>query len=303
MKNKISKVFICFLVFNFVFLSNLSAAANISVSSVDAKVGEEITVDVNIKDNPGFVGYQIALFYDVSKLEYVSSTNGEVVEDKLAMISNNVEASNVKQVCVGKEIKENGKLMSVTFKIKGDVKDNQIPLELKVTELVNDVNGKAQNVEYTISNGNIKLANNKGNVISTEISSDKLNIIKAENGKISVKTKDDSISKRVMYRSTNESKAKVDENGNITTIAPGEVEIEALVDGEVIDTVTLNIPSVEEQNTQLDVNLENKDISKEKHLSKKYIIFFVIMLLLVVLAIFGIIYFYRKKGRKKNEEK
>lgn len=298
MKN-ILKTLSLILALNIIFVSNIFGATNFIVSSPSGNMGKEVSVDVSIKDNTGFVGYQMLLNYDTSKLEYVSSKNGDLVNSKFAVLSEDKDKGTVKQACVSNSvISENGQLMTVTFKVKEGITNENIPINLNVQKLINDVgDADVKNIEYTVSNGNIILEDKKNNV--TSISTKELiNIIKNENGKISLKLKEGTTDKKVIYRSTDETKAIIDEEGNVIPIANGDVKIEALVDNEVIDTITLNIPIEEKTNDKIETKQE-KITENTKTLNKKYIIIVAIVIVIVIL----LIVFSIKCIKNKNKEK
>jgi len=298
MKN-ILKTLSLILALNIIFVSNIFGATNFIVSSPSGNMGKEVSVDVTLKENTGFVGYQMLLNYDTSKLEYVSSKNGDLVNSKFAVLSEDKDKGTVKQACVSNSvISENGQLMTVTFKVKEGITNENIPINLNVQKLINDVgDADVKNIEYTVSNGNIILEDKKNNV--TSISTKELiNIIKNENGKISLKLKEGTTDKKVIYRSTDETKAIIDEEGNVIPIANGDVKIEALVDNEVIDTITLNIPIEEKTNDKIETKQE-KITENTKTLNKKYIIIVAIVIVIVIL----LIVFSIKCIKNKNKEK
>ena len=306
MKYRISKIFVVICIFSIILSTNVFGVANLSVSSPTTKAGQEVTVDISINDNTGFVGYQMELYYDSNKLEYISGSNGEVVSSKLAIISNNEEKGSVKQACVSADVvNSNGKLMSVIFKVKENITDGKIPLELKMSEFINDI-GEEQvvDVEYNISNGAIVLQIEEGGLTSST-TNDKIEIVKNEDGSFKVNVKDNSLNnKKITYRSLNETKAIVDENGNITILGNGDVEIEALIDDEVIDKATLSIPTDEEIN---ELNILNQEENVDSSLSlftRKNIYIIIAIVVIIVFVIIGIILLKRKKESKmKNEKK
>jgi len=53
----------------------------VRMSSATGKAGDEVSLSVSLENNPGITGYGITLFYDNSKLTYVSSGAGEVMSE------------------------------------------------------------------------------------------------------------------------------------------------------------------------------------------------------------------------------
>ena len=86
--------------FYIIFTSNIFAITTFNINSSKDKIDEEINVEVSIQDNTGFVGYQLVLNYDITSLEYISSENGDLVNKKLAVLSDNNANGSIKQACV-----------------------------------------------------------------------------------------------------------------------------------------------------------------------------------------------------------
>ena len=99
--------------------------ATISGSSVTARQGNEVTVELNLDENTGMTSMMIELEYDSDVLEYVSATNGEVFSDGSFDAPNSTNSSKVliwQNGTLTKNITKTGKLATVTFKVKDEAK-------------------------------------------------------------------------------------------------------------------------------------------------------------------------------------
>ena len=130
------------------------------VSSKTTAEGEQITISVDMKDASNFAAGNFTLNYDKSKLKYISSTKGQVLEDgMMAMIENNDVAGKISIAYTADpenktQLKQAGNLFTVTFKVIGG-KGTNADLKLQCTTLkVKD--GTA--IPYTIKQGTIYVA-------------------------------------------------------------------------------------------------------------------------------------------------
>lgn len=124
---------------------NVLAAAGptLSVSSTSGHIGDEIIVDVIIKDNPGLGFFQIDLMYDNTKLQPMQ---GGIIKNKdYSNITSNLDAGSNVNLNDMKSVTavwynenlvnntEDGVLYSVKFKIIGSSSDG-ITLSLNIDE-------------------------------------------------------------------------------------------------------------------------------------------------------------------------
>ena len=99
----------------------------ISADKVTARAGEEVDINLNITDNPGFAGLTLTVNYDSDVLEFVdcdldiisSAVVGDTVPGKIVF------------ACAGvKNISGDGVLASLKFKVKEDVAEGIYPITL-----------------------------------------------------------------------------------------------------------------------------------------------------------------------------
>ena len=98
-----------------------SSEATITVENETKTVnaGDEVTLDVSIKGNPGYVVFNFSIEYDDSKLELTKVEKGSMAGTLTSNIGTGkviFDAEDLTQECT-----ENGVLFTLTFKVKADV--------------------------------------------------------------------------------------------------------------------------------------------------------------------------------------
>lgn len=144
------------LVFCFIISgANVSAASVplLSVSSTSGHIGDEITVDISISNNPGLGFFQIDLLYDNTKLQAMQG--GIITNKAYSNITSNLEdpkvnlndLEEVTAIWYNEKFEDNtedGILYSVKFKIIGSSSDG-IALSLNINKgNIADMNFKVQ---------------------------------------------------------------------------------------------------------------------------------------------------------------
>lgn len=101
---------------------NLASQAVISGTNITGKVGNEITVDLNLDENPGLVSMMVEVDYDKDVLEYKGASNGDVFPTDSFLPPNESEDDGKVLSWQNSALKENinttGKLATLTFRIK-----------------------------------------------------------------------------------------------------------------------------------------------------------------------------------------
>lgn len=90
--------------------------AVITVSSVDAGRGEEVTLEVSIANNPGFAATKITIEYDAAALELVGVDTTDMLLDGAA----ENDEKGIVSFAKTNNVTEDGVLMTVTFKVKDE---------------------------------------------------------------------------------------------------------------------------------------------------------------------------------------
>lgn len=101
---------------------NLVPLAVISGTNITEKSGKEITVDLNLDENPGLVSMMVEVNYDKDVLEYKGASNGDVFPTD-SFLAPNVAADDGKVLswhnsALKENINTTGKLATLTFRIK-----------------------------------------------------------------------------------------------------------------------------------------------------------------------------------------
>ena len=182
-----------------------------SLNEVTSTVGSEITMKFNVDNNPEFGILAVKFHYDINKLEYISSKiNG--LENALLK---NVESNNKGIIALyaitldtKKLMNDTGNLVEMKFKIKDEVEED-IKIKVEVTDFGKDENTP---IEFDSIDGNI--------IIKKEIEKVYINNTTALNEKIDDKN-------NVVWESSDEKIATVDENGNVEFKEAGNVTIKA----------------------------------------------------------------------------
>ena len=81
-KTRLLSILVCMilLVSCFPFACFAEGGASVSVGNASGKAGEEVTVNVNLADNPGLVAMTLDVNYDADKLELVSANDAGILK-------------------------------------------------------------------------------------------------------------------------------------------------------------------------------------------------------------------------------
>jgi len=104
----------------------------ISASSAEGRPGEKVTVDISVENNPGIAGFVFNIVYSSGALEFVAAEGSMLTDDVTAgnfEISESLRSLRALWVS-SKAIINDGVLYSVTFKIKDDAPEGELPLVL-----------------------------------------------------------------------------------------------------------------------------------------------------------------------------
>ncbi len=115
-KKIVAFVFCVILCLSFCPTAFAADATAISLSNVSAMPEETVTIDVDIKNNPGIMGMAFSISYDNNAFEYVEYQNGWLSGMK---VKDHPDKGHVIFVYVAtKDKTDNGTMLSVSFKIK-----------------------------------------------------------------------------------------------------------------------------------------------------------------------------------------
>ena len=234
---------------------SVSRAAGItfSVESKNAKVGETVSVSMNLDGD--FLASAITekISFDTSKLEVISVKTEEVYNNAEAkssddmcikMYSNETDANKNGYITVtigatGLIEFNSGKVVTIEFKAKENVAGTQL-LSLD-SEVIDAVDSNGKDVQVQAQSGLLKIV-----VPVTEVKLDKtqlnLNVDDTEILTPTILPENTTEDKTITWTSSDSSIAKV-ENGKVTAVAPGEATITAKVgDKTATCKVTVKAP-------------------------------------------------------------
>ncbi len=231
-----------------------------TIESAEGKRGEEVTVKLNLANNPGLRVIAGRIYFDTDKLEFVSAqVNGLKNADarKTATYTEKLGAVTLNASCSGLSVPamdDNGTIMTVTFKIK-DNASGTATLDLKM----NDVVQEEDRIEFTEKDGQITI-----NVPTTGITLSDTSV-SLENGATKKLTAtvqpNDATNKTVTWSSSNNAVATVAQDGTVTAVSKGNAVITAKTsDGK---TATCNV-TVTQPITGITLNKKTVELEKGK---------------------------------------
>ena len=211
-----------------------------TIESAEGKRGEEVTVKLNLANNPGLRVIAGRIYFDTDKLEFVSAqVNGLKNADarKTATYTEKLGAVTLNASCSGLSVPamdDNGTIMTVTFKIK-DNASGTATLDLKM----NDVVQEEDRIEFTEKDGQITI-----NVPTTGITLSDTSV-SLENGATKKLTAtvqpNDATNKTVTWSSSNNAVATVAQDGTVTAVSKGNAVITAKTSNGKTDTCTVTV--------------------------------------------------------------
>ena len=210
----------------FPFMVYADKKTTFSLDTISAKSGSNVTINFNVKDNPAFGVLTAKIHYDITKLEFVDSSVNGLKKAVLKGADNNSSKGLVAlyAITLSGKLTDTGNLYTVEFKIKDGVKDN-IPLTLEIVDFGEDENTP---LEYDKVDGMIVLDENVRTVSKEKkesILSEFKDIVREK------EIKED----EVTFSSSDDNKATVDQDGNVTFKGDGNVTIVAKDDnGNVV---------------------------------------------------------------------
>ncbi len=139
-------------------------SADVTVGTVVGRSGEEVTVPVCIENNPGIAGFSFTIEFDKTKLVPVSVEKGDALTAG-TLTSNLHQGGDMGSYDVvtaywvnPSNVAANGDILNVKFKIKDDVSDCEIPVNVSCEE--GDISDQNYNdVALRIINGKIVVEN------------------------------------------------------------------------------------------------------------------------------------------------
>lgn len=253
MKNKIFRSVLAFLLaFSmliptvYIVFAETNPAPQIIVSQVEGKAGETVKVEIALANNPGIVSMTLQVKYDSEMLTMVKFSDAGV----LGAQSHKPERTSPHTlVWVNDTATENfvanGTILTYEFKINENAPENAVcPIEVSYTKGNYDIYDKDLNqIDFDIVNGSVKVAFVPVNVTGVSLDKHTLSIKAGENQTlIATVSPDNATDKSLVWTSSNEAVATVDENGFVTGIKEGTATITVTTaDGSFTDSCEVTV--------------------------------------------------------------
>lgn len=210
MKNKQAKRHLLALLLAVVLLISIAVpvvgatgTAEISFGQVSGKCGEQVTVPVTIKNNPGIASFRFRIAYDATVLTYVSAAKGEAMAG--GTLSAAYQANDEELAITWFDVKNvtgDGVLFNLVFEISEDA-NGKYPLT--VSYLPEDVvNASWKQVDVTVVDGWVQAGTNISGTVTS---------FGAADGEVTIK----------LMQGTKEIASTVTTDGTykLTSVAPG----------------------------------------------------------------------------------
>ena len=249
-------------------ISSIIAAQKItmSVQNVTGNRGEEVVVNINLSNNQGVEVLGGEISWDTSKLEYVSGSITQGIEnvqftntstDEFVAANNRFKFYLSILDTTKPAITYNGTIATIKFRIK-DTATGTAAVNLNVKDVTLD--GGEMSKDYIEQNGLIKI-----NVPATGISLDRKSL-ELEKGKsqklVATISPSDSTEKTVIWSSDNPNIATVDDEGIVMANAKGTTKITAKIGNSSAScnvTVTQPIEGISLNKTILNLERGKKE--------------------------------------------
>lgn len=173
-KSSIIRRLVCFCLMLSLIVAAFSAVpvsatgtTEVVFGEVMGKVGDEVTIPVTIKNNPGIAAFRFRVTYNSDDLTFISAQNGDILSDGLMNHEIDSEKSTMTFLWFlgNGSIAADGEIAKLKFKISDKAKGDY---PLKVTYLAEDLLDENRNpVAYTVTDGKIST----GSTVSGSITS------------------------------------------------------------------------------------------------------------------------------------
>lgn len=254
MKNKIFRSVLAFLLaFSmliptvYIVFAETNPAPQIIVSQVEGKAGETVKVEIALANNPGIVSMTLKVDYNAEMLTMKKFTDAGV----LGAQSHKPELTSPHTLVwvndtATENFTANGTILTYEFEINENALANAVyPIEVSYTRGNYDIYDKDLNqVDFdTTVSGYVKVAFVPVNVTGVSLDKRSLSMKTGENQTlIATVSPDDATDKSLVWTSSNEAVATVDENGFVTGIKEGTATITVTTaDGSFTDSCEVTV--------------------------------------------------------------
>ncbi len=224
MKNHKSVLLLLCLLISVVFVMSANAAEAVTLTLVPSastvSQGDEVTVSLNISDNPGIMAAVLGIQFDTSRLEFIAGedsgfTGWSVTANNAAWIGDN-------------DTNFNGEILRLKYKVLADAPEGDAAVTVICED--GDMGDSLENPYVpTIVPASIKVAGQQGPVqpSSIELIPSGTSLMIGDTLSVYLQVKPDGADKTVKWESNNPSVASVDQNGVVTANSVGNAEITA----------------------------------------------------------------------------
>lgn len=228
--------------------SSISAFSVFAVDSMlitaedkECFVGETVDVTIKIKDNPGFSYMRLTVKYDDEVLTLIKAVNGTIMKDF-------TQGLNLLWDAVS-DSKENGTLVTLTFKVNEGAEDGNYPITVILRELYNN---DLDDVEANVQNGSIQVKHRPVDVTGVSLDKHELSLKTGEVDTLTATVSpDNATDKELVWESSNEDVVTVD-NGEVTAVGKGNATITVkTADGGFTDTCEVTVACAHANKTEV----------------------------------------------------
>lgn len=150
----------------------------LSIHDEEVYAGDSFTADLFISDNSNMSGAVIDIFYDKTKLEFVSATSGAILNENANISIKNIDGKNPSvrftYLDPSSSVISSGIIAKIEFKVL-DGAIGATELKISVPNAGDFVTKDLDRIIYSVKNGNIKIINTSNeevNSVSNETASD-----------------------------------------------------------------------------------------------------------------------------------
>ena len=148
------------------FSFNDESTTEVKFGDVTAKVGDEVIIPVEVKNNPGLATYRFRVAYDTEALEFLSAENGSIASNGTITSTTDPQAGTMTFLWYSTtNVTGDGQIALLKFRVSDSARGNY---PLTATYLPEDMlNEDSEPIPYTVINGRIST----GSTISGTIKS------------------------------------------------------------------------------------------------------------------------------------
>ena len=161
MKRVLAVVLSCIMLISAMPMAFAEGQPQIIVSSATAKAGEPVvTIELSVKNNPGFTAMRVFVDYDPNVLTLTNSESTDLLAGMSPSFSPTYEERPYQmQWSSGtKNATGNGVFATLTFTVNGDAEVGEYPIVISYAE--DDIfNTSFENVKFYIQNGKVEIIN------------------------------------------------------------------------------------------------------------------------------------------------